>query len=121
MTENNGQSAGYRDTLGRFVNGNPGRKHGSKNRLREKVKGFVQTNIENLQSWFDELGPKDKIKVLGDLLPFCISRLQSVAQHTVDEDGNPQESTTIDYSKLSEKTLKEILEHTQTLEHENEN
>jgi hypothetical protein len=107
-TESIGQSADHRDNLGRFVPGNPGRQRGSKNKLREKVKGFVTTNIEGLQTWFDGLDPEKKIKVLNDLLPFCISKLQSVS--STDAEGNDVEpSVSIDWTKLSEKSLKEIL------------
>lgn len=108
MTENNGLSADHRDALGRFTNGNPGRAVGSKNKLREKVKTFVNTNIDNLQAWFDGLDPEKKIKVLNDLLPFCISKLQSVSAS--DDEGNPvQSNASIDYTKLSASALREVL------------
>lgn len=108
MAENNGLSAEHRDALGRFTNGNPGRAQGSKNKLREKVKTFVNTNIDGLQAWFDGLDPEKKIKVLNDLLPFCISKLQSVSAS--DDEGNPVEpSASIDWTLLSENALKEVL------------
>lgn len=100
-----------RDGLGRFAPGNAGKPHGAKNKMREKVKIFVEKNLEELQSYFDELEPRDKIKVLNDLLPFCISKLQSVSQ--TDSDGNDLTPTaSIDYTRLSEKSLKEILQLT---------
>lgn len=108
MTDNNGLSADHRDTLGRFKNGNPGRVTGSKNKLREKVKTFVNTNIDGLQAWFDGLDPEKKIKVLNDLLPFCISKLQSVSAS--DDEGNPVASkASVDWTRLSPAALKEVL------------
>ncbi len=105
--ENMGEFKG-RDGLGRFVPGSGGRPVGSKNKMRERVKFFVETNLENLQTYFDQLEPRDKVKVLSDLLPFCISRLQSVSM--TDAEGNELESkANIDYSKLSQSTLSEIL------------
>lgn len=108
-TVNNGDMREYRDNLGRFRAGNSGRKPGTTSKLRQKVRDFVETNIENLQSYFDELDTKDKVKVLSDLLPFCISKLQSVSAS--DSEGNdlPEEQRAFDLSKLSESTLHEVL------------
>lgn len=108
-TENNGLSTEHRDTLGRFTNGNPGRRRGSKNLMREKVKTFVDKNIDGLQLWFDSLDPEKKIKVLNELLPFCISKLQSVSES--DDEGNPVEHPRafVDWTKLSEGALREVL------------
>lgn len=108
--ENMGEFKG-RDDLGRFVPGSGGRPVGSKNKMRERVKFFVETNLENLQTYFDQLEPRDKVKILSDLLPFCISKLQSVSM--TDAEGNQLEpKATINYDRLSEATLKEILQHT---------
>ncbi len=118
-TANNGTSTEHRDQLGRFSNGNSGRQAGSKNKLREKVKGFVNINIDGLQSWFDGLDPEKKIKVLNDLLPFCISKLQSVS--STDSDGNEiEKAVSIDWTRLSPGALKEVLSLT-TIHKANEN
>lgn len=107
-TANNGLSTDHRDALGRFTNGNPGRAPGSKNKLREKVKTFVNLNIDSLQLWFDGLEPEKKIKVLNDLMPFCISKLQSVSES--DDEGNPiEKGATVDWTKLSQSALTEVL------------
>lgn len=92
------------------VSGNPkGRPIGSQNKLRVKLKEFIDGNIDNLQTWFDTLDAGTKIKVLCDLLPFCISKLQSVALTSdIDDDENESESGGIDYSKLSEETLRKL-------------
>jgi hypothetical protein len=115
-TESNGTLSG-RDSLGRFGKGNAGKPHGAKNKMRERVKSFVETNLENLQTYFDQLEPRDKVKVLSDLLPFCISKLQSVSM-TDAEGNNLEPKATIRYDRLSEATLKEILEHTSIEENE---
>jgi hypothetical protein len=113
--ESNGTLSG-RDGLGRFAPGNAGKPHGSKNKMRERVKSFVETNLENLQTYFDQLEPRDKVKVLSDLLPFCISKLQSVSM-TDAEGNNLEPRANIDYTKLSPELLKELLANT-TLENE---
>lgn len=115
---NNGKSTEGRDALGRYGKGNSGRKPGSQNKMREKVKSFVDTNIDGLQLWFDGLEPEKKIKVLNDLLPFCISKLQSLSP--ADSDGNdlPQ-GPVIDWTRLSERSLKEVLSLTTIPEDEN--
>jgi hypothetical protein len=113
--DSNGKLSG-RDSLGRFGKGNAGKPHGSKNKMRERVKSFVETNLENLQTYFDQLEPRDKVKVLSDLLPFCISKLQSVSM-TDAEGNNLEPRANIDYTKLSPELLKELLANT-TLENE---
>ncbi len=99
-TDSNGLSTASkdRDRLGRFTPGNSGRPVGSKNKLRQKVKGFVETNIENLQEYFDKLEPREKIKVLADLMPFCIARLQGISQ--TDADGENINAAGFDFSTV---------------------
>ncbi len=104
-TENNGSFSG-RDSKGKFMPGNSGKPVGAKNKLREKVKTFVETNINDLQKWFDGLDPEKKIKVINDLLPFCVSRLQSISE--TDDEGNPVEPTT-DFTKWSDEDLRTLL------------
>ena len=107
IAESNGTLSG-RDGLGRFAPGNLGKPHGANNKLRSKVKSFVETNLEHLQTYFDKLEPRDKVKVLTDLLPFVVSKLQSVSM--TDADGNKFEPTAqIDFSKLSQSAINEIL------------
>lgn len=117
VAESNGTFSG-RDGLGRFAPGNIGKPHGSKNKMREKVKSFVETNLDQLQNYFDKLEPRDKVKVLTDLLPFVISKLQSVSM--TDSEGNELEpKASVDFSKLSPEALSEILNQT-TIHNETE-
>lgn len=111
MTENNGHDNGSngRDNRGRFAQGNAGKPKGSsKNRMRDQVKDFLNNNWPSFQQWFDELKPKERIDVMLDLMPYSLSRLQSISM--TDSDGNDlKPEATIDYTKLSDVTLREIL------------
>ncbi|MCE7863682.1 MAG: hypothetical protein DYG99_09080 [Bacteroidetes bacterium CHB5] len=108
-----------KDTKGRFLPGNPGKPHGSsKNKLRDEIRTFLNENWKDFPTWFKALKPKEKIDTMLDLMPYAVSRLQSVAM--TDSDGNdlPEKKAIIDYTKLSSKALSEILKHTQTNEAE---
>lgn len=107
-------------TLKGFQPGNPGKPKGSsKNKQRELVREFINEKWNEFPVWFDELKAKDKINTILDLLPYSLSRLSSIS--ITDSDGNQiEEKVSIDYTKLSEATLKEILSHT-TIEQNEEN
>lgn len=110
-TDNNGSENG-RDKLGRFAPGNSGKPKGSsKNKLRDNIKSFLEDSWEGLPVWFEELKPKEKIDVMISLLPYSVSRLQSVSM--TDPEGNELEpKAMIDYTQLRPETLKEILDAT---------
>lgn len=104
---------------GHFSLGNPGRQVGSKNhKLRDDIRTFMQDSWQEFPEWFNELKPKDKIETMLSLMPYVVSRLQSVSM--TDTDGAPIERATIDFSKLSQSTLTEILAHTHINENEHE-
>lgn len=110
--ENNGSENG-KDKLGRFIPGNPGKPKGSsKNKLRDEIRTFLNDNWSNFPEWFSKLKPKEKIDTMLDLMPYAVSRLQSVAM--TDSEGNalPEKNTFVDYTKLSPSALKEILSNT---------
>ena len=111
---NNGLS---RDNKGRWSIGNSGRQAGSKNKMREKIKAFLELNFDELQISFDQLEPKEKIFFYISMLQFGLPKLTS----TTDAEGNDlhDQKAVIDYSKLSESTLKEILQNTNLIENEN--
>jgi len=107
--ENNGTVNG-RDANGRFLPGNAGKPKGaSKNKIRDKIKDFINSNFDKLPEYFNGLKPKEKIEILIALMPYAVSRLQSV---TLKENESNSEKAFIDYSALSENTLKEILNNT---------
>lgn len=118
MTDNNSSDNG-RDQHGRFSTGNPGKPKGSaKNKMRDQVKDFLNNNWPSFQTWFDELKPKEKVDVMIDLMPFALPRLQATTTTDGDDVQQSMASATIDYSKLSPRTLKEILSHTKLTNHE---
>lgn len=113
MTENNG-----RDNGGRFLPGNSGKPKGSsKNKLRDEIKTFLGDQWPSFPVWFEALKPRDKIEVMLDLMPYAVPRLQAIAM--TDSEGNeiPKEPS-IDYTKLSESTLREIIAATTLNENE---
>lgn len=106
---------GYHNANGKFAAGNPGKPHGSKkNKLRDEIKNFVSNKWTEFPTWFDGLKNKEKVETLLALLPFVVSRLQSVAM----SEDLERPKASIDYTKLRPETLKEILSLTQNEEHE---
>lgn len=114
--EKNGESSDWHDAAtGRFKRNNPGRQPGSKNKLRDTIRKFIDEQWESFPQWFGSLKPKEKIEVVLDLMPYAVARLQSISM--TDSEGNDlPRGATIDYTKLSEATLKEILNATTTNE-----
>ncbi|MCZ8020431.1 MAG: hypothetical protein O9302_08710 [Cyclobacteriaceae bacterium] len=100
-----------RNEKGQFLKGNGGRPKGTQSLLRQKVKEFAEANINDLQTWFDKLSEKEKINCLLQILPFAIAKLQTVSINETDNEGNPMASKplAIDYSKLSQNAIDEIL------------
>ena len=104
---------GSRDEKGRFGRGNPGKLKGSsKNLMRDEIRSFLSSEWESFPLWFSFLTPKEKIETMLALMPYSVSRLQSVS--VTDSQGEDLALPSIDYSRLSEPTLKEILQHTHT-------
>lgn len=112
ITENN------RLNNGQFAPGNPGKPKGSsKNKLRDEIKGFIGEKWNDFPEWFDALKPREKIETLLALLPYAVSRLQSVSM--TDQEGQDlPERAVIDYTKLSQATLTEILNATTVIEND---
>lgn len=68
-----------RGSDGKFLPNNPGKPKGSsKNKLRDKIRTFVDDNFEKLPEWFDQLKPKEKVEAYLNLMPYVVSRLQSI-------------------------------------------
>ncbi|MCC6837808.1 MAG: hypothetical protein IT234_04625 [Bacteroidia bacterium] len=110
MNDNNDQDNvnGYHNNNGKFAPGNPGKPKGSsKNKLRDEIKTFLNDNWKNFPEWFSKLKEKEKIQVMLDLLPYAVSRLQSVAM--TDSEGNDFSGSPIDFSRLSDDDLKTII------------
>lgn len=114
-TRNYGAQSGlnWRDHSGRFMRGNPGKVKGSvTNQLREKIRSFLSDKWEELPDWLSQLEPREKIRAIIDLLPYAVPRIQAVDLSKSEITNTDNEGPKLDYSKLSESALKEVLEHT---------
>lgn len=113
-TDNNGTDNGkdWHDAAGKFARGNPGKPKGSsKNKLRDEIKSFLSAKWSEFPRWFNELDSRQKIDVVISLLPYSVARLQAAAM-TDSEGRDIEPKATIDYTKLSESALKEVLSAT---------
>ncbi len=85
IADNNRTDNGKKDT--RFKPGNPGKPKGSsKNKMRDQIRKFINDHWDNMPTWFEELKPKEKFDVILSLMPYSVSRLQSISM--TDSDGN---------------------------------
>ena len=76
------------------ISGNKkGRPVGKPNKItqdvRDALKTFVEGNLSQIQTIFDELEPKDKIRFMIDLLPFVLPKLQSTQLQIEDNEPLP--------------------------------
>ena len=73
-----------RNKNGQFAKGNTagGRTKGAKNKVTQKIREdflyFIERNLEDMQSDFDQLEPKDRFKILLDMARFIIPTLKAV-------------------------------------------
>lgn len=91
--------------------GNPkGKPIGSKNRntnqIRLVVQEIVNDNLENLKKDLISMPPKERAKLIIDLLAFTLPKLQAIATKDFTEEIP---SDKIDLSKLSDKTLRDLI------------
>lgn len=82
--------------------GNPnGRPQGAANKVNAKVRGYINTLLENnfeaVQTAFLAMEGRDKVRAWIDMLPFVVPKMQSM-------------SAQIDWEKLSDEDLDEIIE-----------
>ena len=69
------------------ISGNPkGRPKGGANKstaaLRQMIGNFLENNFEEVVRVFEQLAPKDRIKVYCELLQYGVPRLQAVQLET---------------------------------------
>lgn len=88
--------------------GNPnGRPPGSKNKtgvqLRQLITGFLEQRFEDVVNDFDQLEPKDRIKVYTDLLQYGLPKLQSVS-NDINFDGMTDEQLDEIFERLLKST-----------------
>lgn len=77
-----------------------GRPKGSKNKaggeLRELISNFLQERFADVVQDFEQLEPKDRIKVYTDLLQYGLPKLQAV-------------SNSIEFDKMTDEQLDDII------------
>ncbi len=77
-----------------------GRPKGSKNKggekLRDLITGFLEDNFNQVVQDFDNLTPRDRMKVYTDLLQYAVPKLQAV-------------NSSIRFEDLTEEQLDEII------------
>ena len=77
-----------------------GRPKGSKNKagegLRNLISGFLEQRFEQVVKDFEQLEPKDRIKVFTDLLQYSVPKLQAV-------------SNSIEFEKMTDEQLDEVI------------
>lgn len=82
-----------------------GRSKGSKNRitqsLRESIVSFLENNFDNVQTDFEILTPRDRVKFYLDLLQYGLPKLQTVQMET-------------DFDNLTDTELNRIIEELKT-------
>jgi hypothetical protein len=74
--------------MSKFKKGKPktgGRSKGTPNKtteqLRSMVMNFVSENMENIQKDFDQLQPRERIKVISDMMKFVLPTLRAMEQY----------------------------------------
>lgn len=83
------------------ISGNPeGRPKGANNKtslqLREMITDFLENNFQKVINDFEDLTPKDRVKLYCDLLQYGLPRLQAVQIET-------------EFDRLTDSQLNEII------------
>ena len=94
------------------TNNPKGRPKGSENvikkELREQLMGFVESKLESLNANFEKLQPKDQIKFITDILPYCISRYEPI--NSMDEYRSREKKTDL-YDTITQTLIKNNAAH----------
>jgi hypothetical protein len=111
-----------RDENGRLRPGHKGLKpKGATNRLqgeiKERITLFLSGKLESLEEIYSQVSPKEKLHFLTELLAYVLPKSKELKI----EDHSQNRTAQIDYSKLSENTLMEILKNTNIEQDETEN
>lgn len=82
--------------MGKFEVGNPGRPKGAKNKstqlMRDRIQALFDDNFDKIQDDLESLDPKDRLKLMTDLLPYLLPKLQSTTySQTIDLDSMNEE------------------------------
>lgn len=99
-----------RDLSGKFAPGHAGFKRKGRPEMqratREKLWRFFEEKADQLPQVYDKLTDNQKAKLLLSVAEFFLPKTREILFDTENL------GAAIDYTKLSEKTLKEILQHT---------
>lgn len=98
----------FRDENGRLKPGHKGLKpKGANNRLQSEIKNkitqFLAGELENIESIYSEVSPKDKLRFLSELLSYVLPKSKELL---IEDASSPAQ---VDLTKLSESALKEFL------------
>jgi|DEB0MinimDraft_6_1074348.scaffolds.fasta_scaffold34736_3 uncharacterized protein YeeX (DUF496 family) len=77
--------------------------------IRDSFQMFVENNVSKFQEWIDEVGktnPAKAIELVANLGEYILPKL---SRTEIDADIKGDVNTSIDYSKLDESTLKDII------------
>lgn len=101
----------FRDDKGRLIPGHKGLKpKGANNRLqgeiKEKITLFLNGKLESIEDVYSEVAPKDKLRFLSELLAYVLPKSREIKIE------DQKTFAQIDYTKLSDKALDEILDLT---------
>jgi hypothetical protein len=86
----------------------PGTPNKTTKEIRESINLIVSKSIEKLQSDIDSLEPKDRIKVICDLLPFAVPKLQSIQADFTDSKTNRTTIIFKDYNEPQQLTKEQV-------------
>lgn len=96
-----------RDIAGQFKPGHPGFKKPKtefQRMAKNKIGDFLKDKLEDLPAIYDKLSPKEKAKLILHCVDYFVPRQREMK---VEIEDVPQAS--IDYTKLSENALNELL------------
>lgn len=83
-----------RDDKGKFIVGNDGKPKGAKNKtpveIREGLSLALSPHVEKLPEYLEGLEVRERVKLIAQLLPFILPKLQTVTVDNVEERGLPQ-------------------------------
>ena len=111
----------FREENGRLRPGHKGLKpKGATNRLqgeiKEKITQFLSGELENLEAIYSEVSPKEKLHFLTELLAYVLPKSKELKI----EDNSQKLVPQVAFEKLSENALREVLQHTNIEQDENE-
>jgi len=81
--------------------------------IREVFSELLNDNKDKLQGWIDEVGETDPAKAIDLLIKltsFVLPKFRQV-EYVIPNDVNLEEEKELDYSKLKEETLRDLVDN----------